>query len=573
MAFFLFLNISNSHAKNKSHKYQFDIKKFVKSLKSKSKKNKFASRFPTSKQPSKEDLSKKLKDLYKEFDSIKDRNQLYTILKKYDDNFDANWEKFSDPKFLDFHFVVANASLLLPFEGILYRTRPIYEGVNWHKNKTEHNSTTLTLTLRAIKKYAESININLPTDEWKAGFDFLAAPPLNSLKDNNENLIVFNKISGFQAFSWGEILPKVEIALERFNKILDRLAQSSSKNFVFDAKFLYTTNNEFRDSVDQYFTIDVPSMLISIAQMHSTLHGIRVFISYNVNRLPEITGDMGFVYGVGGFKLFNSGTKYAAGGSAKNRFKDILELQKPFNATIDGLNGTYYSKKFPKFLRLNKKGKTRMKEALEHLESSILAYRDAWVLLKQFSDKSEYTLYNYNKSIPWKREMEFRLKNVIAMVFGMNSFDSELNYGDSYSAGNQPTAISNSFTNEVVLVKFRDLYLNPPVDLKAFMPTSFRDNKSQWLDAKDASGKKVKSVRVKVFDKKNSDGSPHYESQLMPARYRDFTWGEATNWDLSKWDDYFTNVKKIGVKNTVKTLDQSYGGHALGFMIYSALIR
>ena len=98
------------------------------------------------------------------------------------------------------------------------------------------------------------------------------------------------------------------------------------------------------------------------------------------------------------------------------------------------------------------------------------------------------------------------------------------------------------------------------------MPIGFKTG-DQWI----SSG--TKKITVSIFDKDDNNGTPQYKSYSMKAKYRDFNWGEANKWRANEWEKYIPNIKKIGVVNAVKSLNESYGGQGIGLAMYYAFVK
>ena len=165
------------------------------------------------------------KEAFKGVNSAKDLSEFLTFL-------DANYDTFDS----DAKLVAAQFLTLKPFEGILYRFRPLMD-----KRKHRLAHSTIVLMLRGMQT---GINTYFPDEQWQAGYDFLATPGASY----NESMEIEND-SDFFHFVRGEVVPSVNKFIER----MDQLTLDNG-NMFFDNQLLYKSA-KFVDSEDRYVRV------------------------------------------------------------------------------------------------------------------------------------------------------------------------------------------------------------------------------------------------------------------------------------------------------------------------------
>jgi hypothetical protein len=119
------------------------------------------------------------------------------------------------------------------------------------------------------------------------------------------------------------------------------------------------------------------------------------------------------------------------------------------------------------------------------------------------------------------------------------------------TGGNRLVSFKSLVTNQTTSVYMDRFYLQPPQDVRGFMPVGFDDNPNNQY-ARVAGGKSFAlgdAGRSRGDNAKGGSGTT-----------RNFAWGMATSWRNDVWGRYFKDIGSHGVRGEIKILAESLGG-------------
>jgi hypothetical protein len=314
----------------------------------------------------------------------------------------------------DVKFIATQLLPLRLFKGFTYRFRPLVE-----KYRADHSAS-----LFSLRETASFLNVFFPTNQWKAGFDYVTTPAANSTQ--------WTRVADYQAFVVAELVPAAEKFLARMEEI------QNTERIVVDNKILYGTAS-FQDNIDRYKVIMKDDIVAMIATTHGAIASMTAGAAYNFDAAPELLQELGKVVGLDGW-FFES----VEGFTSSERTR-VVKQQK-YNALFTLLPN----------------GRSLMLKSFSHAKASIERARQAWSGIKN-RPSNEASPLNSASFKPWSRMTELDLKNIEAIMAG-------------------PAALRSAVTGETIQVNLPEFFTNPPTDLKVFLPTQF-NNDSRELTA------------------------------------------------------------------------------------------
>ncbi|OUR93688.1 hypothetical protein A9Q84_19690 [Halobacteriovorax marinus] len=376
-------------------------------------------------------LSKEFKSFRKTYLSIKDPIELEKQLRHIDKNYDS----YPD----DLKLVAAILTPMLEMKSFAYRMYPLLK-----REKVTHS-----VLLTRVYRFASFMSVNLPTDQWDAGFRFMSEPFEYEMTNNR-----FHKTSDLQEFVTNKIYPALAKAAERVQAL-----DFSTNNMTWDHKLLYGTAS-FQDEFKRYRLIGESERLLLLANLHYGLSWSARFSAYNVSGTLSLVKDMGSLYGIDSMFGFSK----VDGVTAK---KIVAKINK---------------RKYKKLFTILDGGKEKMQLSFKHLREAARVSVVAWEEMKERRNGEA------NESALIRSEM-------------FESFIGRIDRGAETFVDivNGPTIVRSDITGEVITVDLPKFLMNPPKDLKSLLPTSFTsadDMKSKKIANKSG---KMKSVKFRNY--------------------------------------------------------------------------
>ncbi|MEK7358439.1 MAG: hypothetical protein AAB250_18490 [Bdellovibrionota bacterium] len=347
--------------------------------------------------------------------------------------------KYDSFQSADTKLFAAQAVTLIPLRGFVWRMIPVAE-----KAKITH-SAVLTM----VKQIASGIGVYLPTQQWKAAFDFVSLPFMRS----GAVAVQFQSEVQVQAFLTKYVLPAAITAVRRVQKI-----DLKGKEVVWDNQLLYGPAS-FQDDLDRYRLIGEIEKTIVQANIHSTIAQLAFARAYTAQGTNDVVENIGRLYGIDGFMW-----QRVEGAPAKDRV------------------GVMRSAKFAKWGTLVSDGPNWTKAALSNIRASARLMSGVWNQIQRRPMGEGWSVDpTFFQSRDIVRTGDMRVEDVVAMTKG-------------------PAKIRSAVTGETVMVNMPAFYENPPRDLKALLATGFNEE-PEW-----------KTINFKVAGKDVPVKARNYES-------------------------------------------------------------
>lgn len=396
----------------------------------------------------------------------------------------------------DAKFVAAQLIALKPFQSVIYRARHLIDNAELSKS-----AVIVMLRLSATGQ-----NTFFPNEQWKAGFEFLTAPTAGMGPDivSEEDL---------HAEIMNQVRPSVEKLYSRLN------ALSFSKPIYFDNKMAYATANFVSDN-DRYVTLGETERIGTLAGLSLAISGMYTGLAYNWLGMFETADAVARVYGFRStISSLIPGVDFVDGATAEKRTSVIKRNANLFTLRAGGEKWTAVS--------------------YDWFVNGVKMAKIAWAMVKKdgMGSTNLNNLIDPRGFLPFTRQIDSTLSGIESLI-----------HGDGVS--------SSVVMGETVDVKFKDLFMNPPKDLKAFMPLTF-DKGADVLPSKYA---------------RDSGGK-------LKGGYRNYLKGSPTAWCLKgckdakgnavqSYQDYFPDVKSNeDVKRAARVLTQTWGGWLMGIPV------
>lgn len=404
-------------------------------------------------------------------------------------------EKKYDTLPMDAKLAAAQIIAIKPYRSVVYRARKLIDDAEYTK----------ALVITALRATASGQNVFFPTEQWKAGFDYLTTPSANMGTDiNNEGQL--------QEFIRTEVLPAVQTLETRVR------AMRFTTPVYFDNKMAYSTANFFSDD-DRFALIGETERNTALAGLNFSISSIHYGLAYNWNGMFETADKMARVYG------FRNGLSAVLPG-------DFVE-----GATAEKRNAVL--KRNKSLFVLREGGAAWTTAAYPYFKEGVRFARLSWDAAKKdgSSNNNLNMLLDPRGVLPFTRQGDTALKNV-----------------ENLTVGNGPTdAVFTSAVigNESVKVNVYALFNKPPEDMKAFLPIDYQggDRVIASEFARDKGGALKGGYRNYKF------GSP--------AKWCTDACVGANGKEVNSYGTYFPGVKTPEeVRDAARILSQTWGGSA-----------
>lgn len=387
----------------------------------------------------------------------------------------------------DAKFVAAQLIALKGMQSAVYRARHLIDTAE----------LTKSAIITSLRLAASGQNVFFPTEQWKAGFDYLTTPTEGMGPDISTEEELHKAILS-------EVRPDVEKMYARIN------ALNFSKPIYFDNKMAFSSANFVSDD-DRYVVLGETERISTLSGMAFGISSMYVGLAYHWDRVFDTADSVARIYG----------------------FRATVSSLVPGLDFVDGATAekrTSVIKKNGKLFTLREGGAQWTTAAYQWFVSGVQNAKIAWSMIKRDANSNS----NINNVIdprgflPFVRQNDATLSTIESLV-----------HGEGVS--------SAVVMGETVNVKFKELFENPPKDLKAFLPTEFDKGQAVIASplARDTSGK-------------------------LRGGYRNYMKGSPTAWDVKAYQAYFPDVKNNDdIKKAAKILSQTWGGALVGVSVGS----
>ena len=186
-------------------------------------------------------------------------------------------------------------TLLLPFRGIIWKIRALYE--------EEHDKATQSAMVSGLRLAASVLGDTIPVGQGEVLLDYLSVPASTDGKDIGQVGISgahFRTVGQLQTFLEAVVAKRVFQTIARIQKIHD---SDLTAPLVFDHLIL-TGPGTLRDGNQRFRGHAKAEVAATLASLHRTLAQIHSFCAYNQDELFKKNEKMARLFGVAGFIPF-----------------------------------------------------------------------------------------------------------------------------------------------------------------------------------------------------------------------------------------------------------------------------
>lgn len=338
-----------------------------------------------------------------DFNGVKNADEVEACLTYLDDNY----ESFSK----DLQFF---AALLIPLRSFKSFTFKMYPLVS-------RESVTHSVMVTRVFNFAAFMNVNLPTDQWSAGFSYVAEP-------HHDKIERFNKSIDLQNYLRTRVYNDLLTAANRIQKL------DFDQKIVWDNKLLYGVAS-FSDEFKRYRYIGEAERLATMASLHMGMSWISKFSAYNISGVMSLIKDISVLYGI------------------DSQFWNRVD-----GITAEDLTKVINKKKYTKLFTKLSNGDDYLETAFLHQKEGIRLRVLAW---EEFKNRSSDELDAFNSIIA--RAVEVRANRGVEKL-------AEIVDGK--------TEVRSDITGETVVVDLPGYYKHAPSDLKKMLPVKFANKEN-----------------------------------------------------------------------------------------------
>jgi hypothetical protein len=371
-------------------------------------------------------MSAELKHFREKFLAIKTPNELDTMINELD----ANYEKYpSDLKMM--------AALIIPMKNLRAFNYRIYPFIT--KEKITHS-----VALTQVLNMASFMKINLPTDQWMAGFKYISEPI--KLEDESERIF---SMDDFQNFVGLKVYPALLKAATRISKI------KITDRMIWDNKLFYGTAS-FSDNLKRFKSIGEAERLAILSGLHSAMANVSKFESYNFSDIIPYSKEVASLYGY-----------------------DSAFLSEVDGVTAKKVHEVLIKSKYRNLFTLKNLGEKNLLTSLKHLRESTRLALLAWTEMRERTGN------------------ESELFNSEIFTSGVSRIDHSAEVYEKMLAG--PTTIRSDVTGEIISVNIPTIFTNPVHDLKSYFPNGFEESTKMLTKEITEQGKSQKFTYRNYF--------------------------------------------------------------------------
>jgi hypothetical protein len=364
------------------------------------------------------DVSNDFQGLRDQWLQVKTGDEMEALLKKSH----ANYNSYSE----DAKYFLAQMHTALPFRGIIWRLRPLFEN---SKGFLGNKSTHVT-AVQAVRGAVSSLKMFLPTKQSDATIQFLTEPSVEMTKADQ-----FKTVAEFQNYLVDKFIPVLNDSISKIQAVSKNGAQ---KVFVWDNKIAFGRGT-FEDDIQRFSGHGPAEMNFTIASLYRAYHEVLVFSAYNHDYAIKLVGEIGSQLGIDS-SFLGGRTELGLTDREKNAIVRRATEKHHF-LELRNYDGTTY-------------GTQLMKQAYNALKNSVVYAERSYEYL-QTRDGSQAMSLN---PILFQQELSPNLnkgiQNMKAVVSGLSE-------------------VRDPVTGDTVAINLQALYNDPPQNLGVLMPTGF----------------------------------------------------------------------------------------------------
>jgi len=438
------------------------------------------------------------------------------ILKKHLPNYD----KMS----ISGQFVLLNLELLAPLRGVVTRLRDLFE---------EKGMGVQSATVTMIRSIATNLKIRFPEDKWTAGFEHFVKPA-----ENPADATSFNSADQFQEFL-EKYRANIAHAINRLSAIRTQMSKDPNLKIYVDNKIAYGGGTfDVDNSYNRYKIIRFGEVSMILSALEMSLFQINYFCAYTQTHMVEVAQKLGNLSGWDGFKIISG----VDGVTAEDRVKKVL---------LDADFKDYLTLKHNK-MKDSETGKEVadagiyfMGKAFEHLRNAVKNGKDGFDSIVD-REPHDYEMIKTLEVQANRKEMGLRFATMNDLI-------------------TKDTAeVISPMNGNKVSIKFKEIFTNPPEDLKGLLPNDFEAGKTELKPRVNGRTVKYRNYfygrpigwRIKPEDK-GAGGIEFLRTELRKK--------ETGQTYVQAWGDYLTNEKNpANVAEAVNVLQTTWGAGAVG---------
>lgn len=387
------------------------------------------------------DVSSDFQKLREEWLKCTTGDQMEALLKKSY----VNYKNFSE----DTQYFLAQMHTALPFRGIIWRLRPLFENSKGFLG----NKSTHVAAVQAVRSSISALKMFLPTQQTDAAIQYFTEPSVEMTKADQ-----FQSVAEFQKFLMEKFIP---ILNESTSKITSLTKNSSDKVFVWDNKMAFGRGS-FEDEIQRYVGHGPAEMNFVIASLYRAHHDVLVYCAYNQDYSIKLAGEIGSHLGIDS-SIFAS-KKKDLGITDAERVKLVrTAARKNSFLELRNYNGSDY-------------GSRLLKQAYIALKNSVVYAERSYDYLQGRDASKAMSLNPILFQPEVAPNIEKGLKNMKAVVSG-------------------PAEVRDPVTGDTVSLNLPAFYQDPPASLTALMPTQFESGAVK----KTIKNKKGESLEVRNY--------------------------------------------------------------------------
>lgn len=336
---------------------------------------------------------------------------------------------------MDAHAKYFAAQMLVfkEMRGLMWRLRPIVDA------GAKGNRVTHSMIVSMLRSTRAGIDAYLPTEQWKAGFDF-ATQPSKKMSAGDQ----FQTVRDFQNWLATTVGPRLAKSIAIVAHAIN--SANADTVFVWDNKMSYG-KGAFDDGLKRFEGHGQAEMRSTYAFMLFSLHNLYVGCAYNLDDIANVEASIGKLYGIDGFFPGRD-----LGVTSEDRVGTVMKYRPSGFYSLDAKNGRRY-----------------MERAFGYLKNAVKAADHSYQLTQGKVANDNFSL----NPILYQRDVSPTLGT------GLEKFKAMVEGS---------TTLRSRITGTTVQVNLPAFYLQPPESLMDLLPTGFENSMPPTAKIKNEKG-------------------------------------------------------------------------------------
>ncbi|MBS1962530.1 MAG: hypothetical protein JST04_09960 [Bdellovibrionales bacterium] len=482
---------------------------------------------------------------------LKDADALAALVAEMDRDYD----KYQDA---DLKLLALEMAQLKPMRGLIFRLIPL----------AERAKVTHSVLLTRLMKIATRMGMYSPTNQAKVVLSYLSEP--------YNGMVRFRTPRDFQNFVGTEVYSATwKSALRLRDLDLTQRKDKSKKKLLIDSSIFYSGIGGFYDDNARFNFFQEGERQLLMAMKNRTMKDQLAFISFNVEKLMDLSMALGKLYGIETFRENIEGvsTKAIHDVIMQDQFKDLFVMKERIGAGVGCITNTTVtdgSVKPDERCKQDPGHAGAMAMVAFHTRQMVWHLGQAWKALRDDRMKIDHSGI---------------INPAVANAFN-DRIEDVLPVWEKLIAGPQP--LVSKMTSEMTTVDVPGYYESfkktsgltsadqAARDLKNFLPTQFHITPPN-SNCKEGNRIHVGIVsapglgthdRVGMLSKKVTYTNAEGKQVTEEVCYRDYFYGAPTGWNPLPYSILYpglTDGKKVGENQRI--LKQSNGGRLVANLI------